>query len=72
MREMLRHWGKKDYPLLKADYVCFPCCYYSFLKKCFIVFCGANVSFMRIVWSVVPSYVVPSEAPCAGDLLWLL
>ena len=24
------HWGKKDYALLKVDYVRFPCCYYFF------------------------------------------
>ena len=42
-----------------------------FFKNIYI-FCGATVSFMLIVCSVVPSYVVPSEAPCDSELLWLL
>ena len=42
----------------------------TFFKN--IIICGATASFMLIVCSVKPSYVVPSEVKCDGDLLWLL
>lgn len=33
------YWGKKDYILLKVDYIYFPCCYYFF-----------NIFFNYILW----------------------
>ena len=71
MRETKDIGAKKDYALPNTDYIYFPFCYY--LRKIYIyIFCGATVSSMLIISSAVPSYVVPSEVPWDGDLLWLL
>ena len=62
---------------MKVDCLCFPSSYY-FLKKSFIYIYiyiyiySVIVSFKQIVCSVVPSYVLPSEPPCDGDLCLLL
>ena len=54
--------------ILYKNILCY--CYY-FFKKIFNKFCGATVSFMLIICSVVSSYVVLSEAACDSDVLWL-
>ena len=47
------------------------CCCYYFFKKIFNKYCGATVSFMVIICSVVSSYVVLLEVSCDSEVLWL-
>ena len=71
MRGRLGHWGKKRLCSPEArlylyiSLVVITFCYY-FFKKTF--FGGTTVLFILIVSFLL----VPSEAPCDGDLLWLL
>ena len=67
IKETLDYLGKKDYAFLKADYIYFP-----FKKKFPLYFMVRVFVYADRFWFILDVYVVPSEAPCDGHLVWLL
>ena len=58
--------GQKSYALVKAENVYFTCYYYFLKNNIYIYICILKCDF--IVFGVVPSYVMPSNALCGSDL----